>query len=435
MSLLSFFLWVNPANALDIPHEFYTLPNGLSVILIEDHSIPQVVVDTWYNVGSSDDPKGSSGFAHLFEHLMFMGTPRIPQGAFDNHIEENGGWNNASTHADYTNYYNVGPSETLPLLLFLEADRMLEIDITQEKLDLQRDVVRNERRQNYEDQPYGSIWLNLSEMMYPPGHPYHLEGIGSHEDLQAATLDTVTQFYQDWYMPNNATLCVAGDIDIAQTKSMIETYFGAIPVQQRTQAISAPIQEKPFLFEKIIYDHVHIPAITIAWHTPAYLKKGDAELDILANILAGANDSRFPQKWIQESTLVQEFEVFQLSNQHGSLFVVQAFVRPDVELSALARELKADIEAIGNGTQPILGEEIKRAVNDWKMHFYNNLESNLNTAEALQSLYFHTKETSNFSYLISRYQTVIPQDIEKTIQQHLSPQKAAVLYVLPKEKE
>ena len=225
-----FLIWVlsSLSWAVDIAHETYTLPNGLKVILIEEHDIPQVVVDVWYNVGSSDDPKGASGFAHLFEHLMFMGTHRIKQGEFDKQMERFGGWNNASTASDYTNYYSVGPSELIDLLSILEADRMVGLDITQEKLNLQREVVRNERRQNYEDQPYGSIWLNLSEMMYPPSHPYHLEGIGSHEDLQAATLQTVTQFYEEWYMPNNATLCVSGDFDPETIKKSIETYFGPL---------------------------------------------------------------------------------------------------------------------------------------------------------------------------------------------------------------
>ena len=187
-------LVLSTANAMDIPHEHFELENGLDVILIEDHRLPTVVVDTWYGVGSYDDPMGASGFAHLFEHLMFMGTERVPEGEFDGRMEIAGGWNNASTGDDRTNYYDVGPSEILDLLLYMEADRMTGLDITQEKLDLQREVVRNERRQNYEDAPYGGIWLALSEMMYPESHPYHWEGIGSHEHLLAATLAEATSF-------------------------------------------------------------------------------------------------------------------------------------------------------------------------------------------------------------------------------------------------
>ena len=432
ISLLSLFY---NAHAIDISHEYYQLSNGLSVVLIEDHTLPQVVVDVWYRVGSAHDPKGASGFAHLFEHLMFMGTKQIPQGEFDVRMERYGGWNNASTHNDYTNYYSVGPSELLELLLYLEADRMMGLDITQEKLDLQRKVVRNERRQNYEDQPYGKVWLSLSEMMYPPGHPYHLDGIGSHEDLQAASMETVTQFYKDWYMPNNAALCISGDFNAEEIKPIIQQYFEGIPAQVKAQEPPTPTIDKPFLFEQTLTDHVQLPLLTLAWHSPAYLQKGDAELDLLAQILAGSHDSRLSQKWIQENTVVQEFEAFQLSNQHGSLFILQAYTRPDVDLRLLAQELKADVASIANGNQPLHKKELLLSQNDWEMHFYAQLESNLSTAETVQSLLFHTGQSHNVEQLLSRYKSITTQDIESTVQQYLSPDKAAVLYLLPQEQQ
>ena len=163
--------------ALEIPHEKYQLDNGLNIILIEDHSSPQIIVDTWYEVGSYDDPKGASGFAHLFEHLMFMGTPTIPNGNFDIRMETAGGWNNASTGDDRTNYYDVGPSEIADLLLFMEADRMVNLEITDDKLNSEREVVRQERRQNYEDAPYGKIWLEMPEMLYPESHPNQVSAL------------------------------------------------------------------------------------------------------------------------------------------------------------------------------------------------------------------------------------------------------------------
>ena len=180
------------ASAVEIHHETYVMDNSMTVLLLEDHALPQVVVDLWYGVGSFDDPQGASGFAHLFEHLMFMGTDRVAE--FDPIMEAAGGANNASTMDDVTNYYSWGTSNVLDLLLFLEADRMTGLDITQEKLDLQREVVRNELRQNYEDPPYGPVWLEIPAMIYPEEHPYRLSGIGSHEDLLNASLEHVQSF-------------------------------------------------------------------------------------------------------------------------------------------------------------------------------------------------------------------------------------------------
>ena len=421
--------------ALDIPHKTYQLPNGLSVILIEDHSIPQVTVDIWYAVGSSDDPKGASGFAHLFEHLMFMGTQRIPQGEFDTRMETYGGWNNASTANDYTNYYSVGPSALLDLLLFLEADRMVGLDITQQKLDLQRDVVRNERRQNYEDQPYGSIWLSLSEMMYPPGHPYHLEGIGSHEDLEAATLNTVTQFYSDWYMPNNATLCVSGDFDPNTIEEKIETYFSPIPAQKLPKRFVAEEQQQPHTPEVTLYDQIQIPAVVLAWHSPKYLSPGDAELDVVSQVLAGGNDGRLIPKFVLEEERVQEMHVFQYSHQKGSLFIMQVFVRPGNDLQKLVADIHAEIAIIADQSNPITEEDLRLSVKDLEMNFYSGLESNLARAEKLQSLKHHTGSTSNIQMLLSRYQDIQLQDVHTTIQKYLSPEKAGVIYVYPKGEE
>ena len=209
------FLLAATAPAQDVKVEKYQLPNGMTVILHEDHSLPMAAINTWYYVGSKDEPKGRSGFAHLFEHLMFMGTRRVPGGEFDTIMENGGGANNASTSEDRTNYFSFGPSSLLPTLLWLDADRLEDLgkEMTQEKLDKQREVVRNERRQTSEMQPYGRAELKISELMYPPGHPYHNTVIGSHEEIQAATVQDVKDFFARFYVPNNASLVVAGDFD------------------------------------------------------------------------------------------------------------------------------------------------------------------------------------------------------------------------------
>ncbi|MDP6933206.1 MAG: pitrilysin family protein, partial [Myxococcota bacterium] len=228
LALAAFLHGSLPARAIEIPHERYQLDNGMQVILHEDHSLPQVVVNLWYQVGSRDEEPGRSGFAHLFEHLMFMGTDRVPESQFDQTMEAHGGWNNAWTSEDATDYYDVGPANLLETLIWLEADRLdgLAKAMTQQKLDLQRDVVRNELRQSVEDSPYGEVWQVLPTTMFPSGHPYAHPVIGSHEDLEAATLEDVVSFFHTWYVPNNASLVIAGDFDPASARETVQRLFG-----------------------------------------------------------------------------------------------------------------------------------------------------------------------------------------------------------------
>ena len=219
------------AQSLRVPYQTFTLPNGLQVLVHEDHSVPVVAVNTWYHVGSSDEKPGRTGFAHLFEHIMFMGSQHVPTGEFDRLLEAAGGDNNGSTTEDRTNYYEDGPANALPLMLYLDADRMgfLLPEMTAAKVDLQRGVVQNERRQSYENRPYGLAEENILERLYPANHPYHWPVIGSMADLQAATLEDVRQFFQTYYTPNNATLTIAGDITALDARRLAERYFGDIP--------------------------------------------------------------------------------------------------------------------------------------------------------------------------------------------------------------
>src|SRR5580698_465746 len=204
-------------NAQDVKVDKYVLPNGMTVILHEDHTLPVATVNIWYHVGSKDEPEHRSGFAHLFEHLMFMGTERVPTGQYDKIMEGGGGSNNASTAEDRTNFYDVGPANLLPTLLWLEADRLVDLGrtMTQKKLDLQRDVVKNERRQNTENTPYGKAYEAINGLMYPSGHPYHTSVIGSMQDLDNATVKDVQDFFATYYVPNNASMVVAGDFNPA----------------------------------------------------------------------------------------------------------------------------------------------------------------------------------------------------------------------------
>src|SRR6266404_4045810 len=220
-----------PAHSLDLPFERTTLANGLTVIVHEDHLLPEVATNIIYRVGSKDEQPGRHRFAHLFEHLLFMGTKRAPSKAFDEWMESAGGSNNAWTSTDFTDYHETGPSSLLPLFLWLEADRLetLGREIDQPKLDLQRDVVRNERRQTIENRPYGKVELRLPELMYPESHPYHHPVIGSHADLEAATVGDVRSFFEEHYVPSKAALVVAGNVRDGEVKDVVELFFGSIP--------------------------------------------------------------------------------------------------------------------------------------------------------------------------------------------------------------
>ena len=268
-----------------IPFTRYELPNGLQVILMEDHHLPQVCVDTWYRVGSKDEAKGRSGFAHLFEHLMFMGTFRLPGNGFDKVMEASGGWNNAWTMEDATNYYDVGPPNLLETFIWMEADRMQQLGeaMTQEKLDLQRDVVRNERRQSNEDRPYGMVEIEIPTALYPTGHPYDHSVIGSHEDLQAASVEDVKGFFASWYVPNNASLVVSGDFDSAQARGWVEKYFGGLARKELpVRVVPGPVTT-PQKTDVTITDQVDAPQLNLVWHSPAKFGAGDAEMVLVAD--------------------------------------------------------------------------------------------------------------------------------------------------------
>ncbi|GAO03255.1 pitrilysin family protein [Anaeromyxobacter sp. PSR-1] len=330
----------------------FSLPNGLTVVLAPDHRLPQVAVDTWFQVGSKDEAPARTGFAHLFEHLMFMGTNRVPGNRFDVIMESGGGSNNASTSSDRTNYYSVGPSQLLPTLLWLDADRLqaLADAMTQEKLDLQRGVVRNERRQSYENTPYGAAELVIPEVMYPDGHPYHHPVIGSHADLEAATLDDVKGFFRTWYVPANATLVVAGDFRPDEVRPLVEKLFGAVPLR----APPAPARAAPARLERevrrILSDRVELPKLILVWHAPAAYADGSAELELLADVLAEGPSSRLDRRLVQDLRLAESVTAYLDPGRLGSLFRVEVTATPGADLERVKREalaVLAELQAKG----------------------------------------------------------------------------------------
>src|SRR5882757_4122476 len=296
------------ASALELPFVETKLANGLVVILHEDHRLPNVVVDLTFHVGSKDEPPGRTGFAHLFEHLMFMGTKRAPSKAFDEWMEASGGSNNAWTSTDFTDYHETGPSTLLPLFLWLEADRLetLGREIDQPKLDLQRDVVRNERRQSIENVPYGKVELRLPELMFPESHPYHHPVIGSHADLEAASVGDVRQFFERHYIPSNASLVIVGDVQAAEAKDLATRFFGSLPKDpEPPRENRAPAPKLGKVIRETLEDRVELPKIVMAFHSPAHFDPGDADLDLLAAILSTGKASRLYQALVYDHPIAQ----------------------------------------------------------------------------------------------------------------------------------
>jgi zinc protease len=334
------------APSVTLPLEKTRLENGLELILHEDHRTPIVTVNLWYHVGSKDEPRGKNGFAHLFEHVMFQGSKHVPEDTYFLDLERVGATDiNGTTDTDRTNYFETVPANQLELALWLESDRMgfLLDHVDQATFAGQRDVVKNERRQNYENAPYGLVGQYLAAAVFPPDHPYHLLTIGTPLDLDAATLDDVKAFFRTWYVPNNATLVIAGDIDKTQAHALVDKYFGPIPsgkVPDRSQWKDPP--PVTLSGEKLIRIDagVELPRVYMSWPTPRSFAPGDAELDLVASILSSGKTSRLYKRLVYDLQIAQDVSVHQGSSQLASHFSIVATAQP----AHTAEELRTAID-------------------------------------------------------------------------------------------
>ncbi|MDP2885278.1 MAG: pitrilysin family protein [Ignavibacteria bacterium] len=420
---------------INVPYTQFTLPNGLTVILHVDRSTPRVSVNTWYHVGSGNEKPGRTGFAHLFEHLMFMGSKNVATGKFDEWLEAAGADNNGSTTSDRTNYYEDLPSNALELALFLDSDRMgyLAEAMSPKAVDAQRDIVKNERRQSYENRPYGMSSLVLEENLYPPTHPYHWPTIGSMADLSAASFEDVVQFFKTYYSPNNASLTIAGDIDVEKTKVLVEKWFGEIPRGQPVPLIDAPpaflAEEKRLAFE----DRVQLPRLYMAWIAPALFSPGDAELDILANILTGGKNSRLYKRLVYDLQIAQDVSAFQESQKQVSSFQVVATARTGHTLAEIEKVIQEEIDRIKNEFPS--KREVDRAVNQYESSFTNRLERVSGKTDQLNAYFTATGNPDYFNEDLARYKAIDPDDVRACVQTYLRDDGRVVLSVVPKGKK
>jgi zinc protease len=359
---------------MNIPFTQHRLDNGLDVIVHEDRDCPIVAVNVWYHVGSKNETRGRTGFAHLFEHLMFEGSQHHDDGFF-RPLQEAGGVLNGSTNADRTNYWEVVPSNAVDLALWMESDRMgyLLPALTDAKFENQRNVVLNERRQNYENRPYGLAGMAIVSALYEPDHPYHWMTIGDPGDLRAATLDDVSAFFRRYYHPGNASLALAGDIDTSAAVDLAARYFGGIergPDVAAVDVAAAPLSSEVRL---VLEDRVELPRLYIAWHSPALFAEDDAYLDLVAEVLAGGKTSRLYRSLVYEQRIAAEVAASQNSREMSSYFQVVATAAPGRTLGelhdAIARELQSVIDPGPTDA------EVERCLAQAESHFIHRLQT------------------------------------------------------------
>lgn len=431
MACAAWLVTAPPLSAQDVSYEKYQLPNGLTVILHEDHRLPVATINLWYYVGSKDEVTGRSGFAHLFEHLMFMGTERVPGGDFDTIMEGGGGWNNATTSEDRTNYFSYGPANLLKTLLWLDADRLQDLGrkMNQEKLDKQREVVRNERRQSYENRPYGPAELRIPELMFPPGHPYRIPVIGTHQDLIAATVEDVKDFFARFYVPCNASLVVAGDFQPAEIKPAIAELFGTLPRGSEPPRREVPPVALQQVVRNTLSDTVQFAKLYLVYHSPAAYQPGDAEMDLIAATLADGITSRLYQALVYEQPLASEVTARQESMLLGSLFAIEATAKPGVELDRLEQAIDEVLAAYRQtGPTP---QELERHKAGIEFATMNRLQSVTAKADALNQYQFFFNEPNSFRRDLDRYRRATVEDVKSWAGKVLSPDARLVLRVLP----
>jgi zinc protease len=418
------------SDTLRLPFETYTLPNGLTVILSPDTTAPTVAVNVWYKVGSKNEAVGRTGFAHLFEHVMFTGSGNVPYGLHDKLTEGVGGSNNGTTNNDRTTYYETVPSNYLESAIWLEADRMgfLLDSLDLAKLNAQRDIVKNERRQGMDNQPYGRAGEILTHATYPAGHPYSWEVIGSMADLSAASEEDVKNFFRLYYAPNNAYLSIVGDFDPAQAKSWVTKYFGDVPrgkpiTRPQVSTVTLPA-EKRLVFE----DRVQVPRLYVQWPTVGENNDDRFALGVLATILAGPRTARITKALVYDEQSAASVNVFQSNAEDIGEFLLMITPRPGHALTNLEAAADAIIERLK--TEGPTAEEIQKATAGEELDFVRSLESNLGKAFRLSDGAGYHGDAGYFRTEYKKTLSVTAEDVKRVANKYLTRGRV-VLSIVP----
>jgi zinc protease len=420
------------AAKITLPFRDTVLDNGLRVVLHEDHAAPLVAVSIWYHVGSKDEPAGRHGFAHLFEHVMFQGSKHVPEDTYFRYLERAGASNiNGTTNTDRTNYFETIPKNRLELALWLESDRMgfLLDHVDNQTFAGQRDVVKNERRQNYENAPYGMVPQFVVEALYPPAHPYHHLTIGSPQDLDAATLDDVKQFFRTWYVPNDATLVVAGDIDPDETLKLVTRYLAPIPQGTLPERLPPASVELTAEARVNVEAGVELGRVVVVWPTPPNYAPGDGELDLVARALVAGGTSRLYKRLVYDDQIAQDVSANQSSQQLASRFEISATAKPGHTPEELLKAIDEELAKVRDTgvTDPELG----RARTGFLATSAFDLEQVGRRADHLNAYAHYTGDPGFLPKDIARYEGATTASLREAVRTWLPPDRRVVVMVRP----
>ena len=419
-----------------LPIDTFRLENGLFVTLSEDHTAPIVAVNLWYHVGSANERAGRTGFAHLFEHMLFQGSANVASNEHFELVQRAGGTLNGSTWLDRTNYFETVPSNQLALALWLEADRMGRLlpAMTQQKLDTQRDVVKNERRWSVDNQPYGTWWEKLPALAFPPEHPFHHSLIGSMEDLSEASLDDISTFFATYYTPDNAVLSIAGDFDPSEARRLVEEYYGPIP--RGTGRPPLPPMDVPVTFgewrREVVSDAVMLPRLYLAFRSPVFGSDAYYAASVAGAIIGMRRGSRLHRALVRERQIAADATTFTFDLPKGSdLLVVDVTARPGIDGETLEREVAKEIDLLQ--AEGVTDAEVERAVALIETDFVSSMQAAGERADKLSMFATYFGDPSMLNEQVDRYRRVRTADVNAFIQQRLGADNRASLLYVPRE--
>ncbi len=415
-----------------IAFEKYTLPNGLEVILAPDPSVPIVAVDVWYHVGSGDEVVGKSGFAHLFEHMMFQGSKNTGTDAHFKILQKAGATNiNGTTNFDRTNYFEVVPSNQLETALWLESDRMghlLDV-LGKDQLANQIDVVRNERRQREANRPYGKSDFAMYEALYPEGHPYRYEVIGRHEDLESASVDDVKRFFRTWYVPANATLAISGDFDPADAKKLVDKWFASFPKSEKPKVVAIPPPQVAAKEITVADPFAKLPQVKFVWHSPANFAPGDAELDFVADALAREGTGRLYKALVYDKQLAQSVRANQGGRTFSGIFEITVTLRSHADIDEVKKIVMDEVAKVTH--DKLDPKEMARLVASNEARVVYGLESVLGRAEITEMCNHWHGNPDCITWDLDRYRKATPEQVQLAASRYLVPEHMITIVTTP----
>lgn len=417
-------------NIINLDFKEEQLENGLNVILHKDNTNPIVSVDIWYHVGSKDEEVGKTGFAHLFEHIMFQGSKNVKKAEHFKYVQHAGGIANGSTTQDRTNYFESLPSNQLDLALWLESDRMAYLNVNQENFDNQREVVKEEKRQRNDNVPYGTKWFHLFKNAFR-GEPYEWVPIGSMEDLNNATLNDALDFYEKYYSPSNAALVISGDIEYEETFEQARKYFGDIRNNTIEKKKFPVLNFNAGEVKDFLYDSVHIPALFIGYKIPGVISPEIPSIELLSTILAESKSSRLYTNIVHKKKLAKSASCFVWGNELGGLLVISCIGLYNSDLYELEKNITEEVENLI--VSAVSESELEKAKNNLESYMVDTLQTNIGKAEFLAFFKTYFKNTGMINTVLEKYTKITVNDIKMAAAKYLASDNRVVLYYLDKD--